>query len=314
MVLMVFSILTTQEKNMTTLSSTQPFKVNLSNVEIQNSSEKQENSLPSWSGRSVRVKNFLEGVCSRTINAAQKTFNVAGAFVTDPNALASVFRRLNCQIFNSLEELKKIPLDAYSKFRACTHSFVGVVDTVQVFDDVNYFYTQKYKEDNKIKAASRVALFAADVGGSLLWLQEMTFIKLNRISKTLGEVRLFSFVPKVVSSIPVVRRIPELQHVAVSLGQVRIFSFLNRLSMHFFAGGALTLYYLFSAMDSLRKLSKDSTPFEKKQAGLDLSYQLSEVTLNALMTIGVASVAGLGVLGATCIATGLASFAHKNYK
>lgn len=294
-----------------TLSSTQPYKVDFQTSLIAKSSGGKSDNIPSaLSGRPVKsVKE--EKNCSRTINSVQQTFNVAGEVVSDPNALTLIFRRLNGQVLNALALVKKIP-NCFSKFRAATDSFVGFVDTVQLAGDVNYFYNRKYKADNKLTVASRVALAVADVGGTLLWLQEMSFIKLSQTAKALGEVRLFSFVPKVISNTPYLRNMPNLAQKAAALGNMRVFSCLNTLSIGLVAGKALALYYLLSAVNSLKTLVKEGTPLDKKQARFDLLYNTTEFTLNTLLIIGVANTVGLGILGATCIATGLASFAHKS--
>lgn len=293
-----------------TLSSTQPYKVDFqTSSTIQSSGGKPDNLSPALSGRSVN--SVKEGKsCSRTANSVQKTFNIAGEAISDPNVLASVFRRLNCQVLNALALVKKIP-NCLSKFRAAADSFVGYVDTVQLVGDVHYFYNRKYKADNKLRVASHAALFVADAGGALMWFQEMSFIKLSQVAKALGEVRLFSFVPKVISSIPNVRNMPNLAQKAASLGNLRVFSFLNTLTVGLVAARALALYYLLSAANNLKTLVKEGTSFDKKQARFDLFYNTSEFALNTLLIIGIANTVGLGVLGATCIATGLASFAHK---
>lgn len=301
---------------MTALTLAQPYKVNHTDVTIQNSGEKPGNLVSAWGARTVRsTKNCINTIATRSICAAQKVLSVMGSFAAEPNALAAVFRRLNCQVINALEEARKLPASSFNKLRGAGHSFVGVVDAVQLADDVNYFFgKKKYKEDSNLGVASHAAIFAADVGGTLLWLQEMSFIRLSKMAKAIGEVRVFSFVPKVTASISLTKHVPGLQQAAASLGKVRVFSAINRLSLGLFAGSALTLFYLFSALESMRKLTKDGAYFDKTQTRLELSYYLSELTLNAMLTVGVASVAGLGVLGATCIATGLASFVHRNYK
>jgi hypothetical protein len=300
---------------MTALSLTQPYKVNHTDVTIQSSGEKPDNQISAWGGRSVRsVKHCIETIASRSICTAQKVLSLTGSVVSDPNALAGIFRRLNCQVIYALEEMKKIPTGCFSKLRAASHHFVGAVDAVQAADDLKYFYEGEYKEDSTLNVGRHTAIFAANVGGTLLWLEEMSFISLSRAAKAIGEVRLFSFVPKVIASIPLTKHVPGLQHAAASLGKVRLFSGFNRLSMGLFAGSALTLYYLFSALESLKRIIKDGAASDKTQARLDLSYYASELTLNAMLIAGLGSVGGFGVLGATCIATGLASFAHKNYK
>ncbi|MBA3815053.1 MAG: hypothetical protein H0X29_00725 [Parachlamydiaceae bacterium] len=300
---------------MTALSSTQSFKTTLPiDLSIQRSEENTYNQEYAWAGRSVSsVKQCPGSISSRLISGAQRVINMLGLVVSSPSTLAFVFRRMNCQVINAIDQVKKMPAYLF-RFRGASESFTRCVDAVEFIKDIQYFYDKEYRNDNKLQVTSHIAISVANVGGTLLRMQEMGFIKLGQAAKAIGEVRLFSFVPKVIASIPLVRDIQSLERAAASLGKIQVFSGLSRLSLGLIAGRALMLFYVVSALNSLQTIANNGSSSDKTQAGLDLSYYLSELTLNVLLTMGVASVAGLGVLGATSIATGLASFAYKNYK
>lgn len=259
------------------------------------------------------VKCAVKTICIRTGEVAQKTLKVADRIVSDPNALASICRRVNFQVIEALDHLKKIP-GYLGKFRMACGSFVGVVDAIQVIDDIKWLCTKQYKNDSDLKLASRMAVCVANVTETLSWLQNLSFIHLSRTAAALGEVRLFSFVPKVVAKIPLVRTIPIVMRSATWIGNAKVFSCLGRLSLGAIGGRAIMLYYMLSIADNIKTISKAETAFDKTQAALDISYCLSELTLTALLTLGIASVAGIGILGATSVVTGIASFAHKNSK
>lgn len=268
-----------------------------------------------WRGRTVStIKNGFESFFSKTVFVTQKTISTLGSIAADPNAIAGIFRRLNGQVFKAIEQLASIP-GCCSKLRAVSGSAVGYIDALQVATDVDYFCKGNLKKDDNLKAASRVSLFIANAGWTLMWLEEMSFFSLSKAAAALGEVKLFSLVPKAVACIPLVRNVSGLQRLASAVGEIRVFGIFNKLSMNFIAGRALTLFYTFSAVDAIRTLAKaDGSKHAKTQAGLDLSNYVSELALDAMLTVGVTNVIGLGAIGAVCMATAVSSFAYKTYK
>lgn len=300
---------------MTALSATEQYastsKVDFSSSNSNFKKTSAHQTSATWDGRAI--KSVVQSFLLSPIYVAQAIINAAGSVTKDPNTLASVLRRLNCQVLDAIALARTIPASLY-KFKAAGTSYIGFVDTLGVLGDLQYFSRKDYKKDSNLQVAGRSALAVANAGGALLWFEELKFFKLSHIAHKLGEVRLFSKVPTLVKSIPLVRDIPHLTQAANSLGKVHVFSGLKNLSMCLIAARALVLYYLFSALNSMRKIAQTHDAVERKQAGLDLSYYASELALNSLLIVGVASTAGLGALGATCVATGLASFTYRNYK
>lgn len=285
-------------------------------VPIHDQANKQTNpSISTWYGRTVNeVKNCAHTIFSKIVFLAQKVIGALGSIAVDSNTVAGIFRRLNGQVFDALQHLKVIPPNI-DKLKNAAGSFVGCVDTLQVVGGVDYFCSKKYNADSDVKVASRISIFVADVAGALLWFQEMSFINLSKAAAALGNIRLFSFVPKVVASVPLVRDVSSLQRVSAFVGEVRVFGAINQLSMCVIARRAQTLFYAFSAVDTIHTISKAGSSSERKiQAGLDLSYWISELALDALLTAGMTNVVGLGVVGAVCITTNVARFAYKTYK
>lgn len=265
-----------------------------------------------WYGHIVNeVKDRTHELCSKIASCVQQTLDVLGALIIDANTVGTIFRRLNGQVYNMLAKLKLVvcPL---GKLKRATGHLVGWVDTLQVVGHVDYFGAKKYKNESDIKVASRVAICVADVSGALLWMQELRFISLSKAATSLGNIRLFSFIPKVITAIPLVRNISSLQHVAAYVGEIRVFGVFNKLSMCFIANGALALFNAFSAINAIQTISKASfSAQEKTQAALNLSYHLSELTLAALIAGGVTSAIGLGVVGTASIVTAVARLAYQ---
>lgn len=271
-----------------------------------------ESSVGSWCGRSItKVSEGAHSIVMRVIQAMQNAIHVLGSLTANTNMLAGIFRRLNGQVLAAVEQLAKLPAGTYNQLKHITGSMVGYVDTIQVATDVSYFASGRFKQDNNVNFTSRVFMAVANMGGALLWFQEMSFISLSKAASAIGDVRLFGIVPAITSSIPGIRNIASLQRVASAIGEIRVFSFIHRLNpMETIALRALTLAYVFMAVDAAQRLASHNG-IEKTQAALDLSNYLSELALDALLTIGVTNVVGLGVVGAVCIATALAKFAYK---
>src|SRR5262249_41085423 len=73
----------------------------------------------------------------------------------------------------------------------------------------------------------------------------------------------------------------------------------------------LTLLHLLLAVESLQYLVNPANDIQRNQAAIDLTLNLSELVLDAMLTVGVANVMALGAAGVTCITLVLASFFHK---
>jgi hypothetical protein len=281
-------------------------------VEQKDESNKTNSSkVTSCGGRCVR---FVEKAVNCTLHGitalVQKVFYGLSALAGDSNALAAFFRKLDKHVLRMMEHVGNLP-GYFNRFGAAIRSAVAVIDFAQVAADIDYFINGKFKQDNKINIAGRVAACVADVGGALLWLEEMSFYSLSKAAAAIGNVRIFSFVPKVVSIIPGVRNCTRLQSVAATVGNLRVFSFITKISLGFVAERALTLAYAFFAIESFKRLIEPGTGIQKVQASLDLASYSAELALDALLTVGVASTVVLGIAGATCLTLALASFLHK---
>jgi len=258
----------------------------------------------------VSAENGVKATGNAIENFVQGFFRAMTELTADTNALAAFFRKLDKHVLVMMEQLGKTP-EFFNKFRENIRATVGFIDFVQVAVDVDYFANAKFKEDNKLSIAGRISIAVADVGGALLWLQEMSFFNLSKAATSIGNIQVFSFVPKVVSVIPVIRDVAALQRVAATVGQVRIFSAITKISLGFVAERALTLGYVFFAAESFQRLMSPGNHFQKTHAALDLASYISELALDALLTVGVTNIIGLGVMGTVCLSLALSSFLYK---
>ena len=259
----------------------------------------------------VKDHSFL--IVSRINSLVVGVFTVLGKLIGDTNTLASVFRKLDRHVLKGIEHLMSAPGYLSVLAKSMKHA-VGLIDTVQVFSDLDNFYNCKYKNDKIFAYFSKLTVTVADAGGALLWFEEMSFIHLSSIAQTMAEIRVFKFVPNAVASVTSLAHVgplSSLNSLAAKIGDIRIFSFMMKTSMAFIATRALTLTYIFLTIDAIQRLMNPGTQVQKIQASLDLSVYLSELVLDALMTMKVANLYFMGVAGGTAIALVIASFAYR---
>lgn len=277
----------------------------------------------SWCGRCVSTVNDSASAIGHSLLASfQATLKGLHLVAADANAVAAVCRKLDQHVLKFCEYLK----DAKGSLGRCSSfmkSQVAFIDFAQIAADVYYFGCGKFKEkrneqgeiikarDADLVVAAKVSLGLANTMGGFLWLEEMGFFSLSKAAAAIGEVRLFSLVPKTVSSIPVLRDISSLQSIARSIGEFRAFSFVKNLNCLFLVLRGLDLGYALLAIDASNRLAKASNNAQVVSASLDLSSYLSELMLSGMLLVGVTNIVSLGLAGTTCIAFTVSSFLYR---
>lgn len=279
--------------------------------------------IQSWLGHSAFViGSGFSKVGSSIFGAIQKTISVANLIASDSSSTANILRKLDHHVLRLIEYVKGSP-GSLSKFQLFIRHNIAFVDFAQLGSDIHYLATGRLKEvyndkgqlekekDNSIIIAGRTACFTANVGGALLWFNEIGFLSLSKAAEVIGEVRLFSAVPSIISSIPSVKDMPKLQSIAKTIGEFRAFSFIKHTSCLFITLRALDFMYAFFAIDAGRRLLNADSKVKAIAAGLDLSSYFAELTLSAVLLAGVTNVVGLGIAGTTCISLAASSFIYK---
>lgn len=246
--------------------------------------------------------------------AAQHTLHSLSKIALDAQKLSAVFGKLEKHVFKLAEQMVKAPgsLGTLSELLRRTAS---VIDRAQLASDIYYFSCGKFNEDTQPKVAARISLLAANIGGVLLWLEEMAFFNLSKAAAAIGEIRVFAFLPKIVSNIPGLCDLSRCQAIAKAIGEVRVFRIVAHIPLAFVTLRALDLMYLFLTADAAQRLADADNPCKRVHAGLDLSSYLAELTLSAMVFAGVANIIGLGAMGGVCITLTLSSFIYEaNHK
>lgn len=272
--------------------------------------------IQSWLGHTVSA------VGTTVVGVGQKVIVAASDITGDSCATASILRKLDHHVLRWIEHIKNAP-GSFSQFQQMIRRSVCFIDLAQICADVHYVATGRFKEvinekgqvekekDNDIMIAGKLAGLAANTGGALLWFNEMGMISLTKAAETIGEVRLFSAIPSLISSIPALNDFPKLHAIANAVGEFRAFSFVKHTSCLFVTLRALDFMYACFAVDAAQRLMNADSRIKAIAAGLDLSSYLSELTLSAIMLAGVTNVVSLGVVGTTCIAFAVSSFLYK---
>lgn len=264
-----------------------------------------------WSGRAITtVKEDCKKGLHKIRDSIQVVFKHVGNVTEDPNTLSTINKRLQLGTLPLIERLADTP-GRFNKLNKGLGLSRDAIDALQWIDDAVYFATRKYKKDPKLQVSGRISLFATNTFGTIAALADMGAFYLGGLAKAIGDLRIFSFLPKLVSSIPAFRNMEGLQRVAKAIGEVRVFSFVTKISLGRFALGLLTIATAFFTANSANKLIHAKTPLHKRVAALETSSNFVTTAFNAIVVAGVANVFALGVIGTLSLILVLADFTYK---
>jgi hypothetical protein len=275
-------------------------------------------------GHSVSVVgNGVSKIGNGLFGAIQATVWGAFSIFKDSCATASVFRKLDQYTLRLIEHINHAP-GSLSQFQLFLRRNVAFIDLAQLAADIHYAVSGRFKEvynakedkfekekDNALMVTGKLAALAANTGGALLWFNEMGLVSLSKAAEVIGETRIFSAVPSILSSIPALKDFPKLHTVAKAIGEFRVFSFIKHTSCLFVTLRALDLMYTCFAVDAGNRLLNADSRIKAISAGLDLSSYLAELTLSAMLLAGVTNVVGLGVFGTACIVLAASSHIYR---
>lgn len=301
--------------------------LDIPSIGIPNSTEqpapKLASKIQSWLGHGVSViGNGIAEAAKGIAGASQKTLSSLNLLVSDAPAVAGVFRKLDHHVLRFLEQVRNAN-GSLTHFQSFLNHTVAFIDFTQLISETDYVAMGRFKEQRNEKGeiinprdenpviGAKLSFLTADIGGALMWFQEMGFFKLSNAAAVIGETRVFSEVPKIVSYIPVIRDFALIQKIAAALGELRVFSFVKNLSCRFVTLRALDLGYACFAVDAGRRLLRAANTNQKISAGLDLSSFLAELTLSASLVAGATNVVGLGIGGTACIGLAVSSFLYR---
>lgn len=137
--------------------------------------------------------HFIGDTLDKTVMAVKfcvvNTLITLNAIKLDADAFCKVFRGLGYGFI----VLKECGVEVLQKLNTRAADVVNLIDAVQIFSDIQYFATLQFLDDSIPQVIGRTCLAAADVGGVLLWAEELGFGP-SRIAAAIGSVRCFSFI------------------------------------------------------------------------------------------------------------------------
>ncbi len=265
------------------------------------------------SGRAISsVQTGGQAFFAKTGEVFTKGLDVVGAHVEDPVIISSICKKMELHCLPLVEHLKDAP-DQFKKLKPGLRAARDTIDVLQLACDADYFITRKYKGDSKQTIAARISLLITNIFGTCAALIDFGCKSIGTFFNSLGNVRVFSFVPKLIASVPGLRDMPRLQRIAESIGNVHVFGVFNKLSLGYIAERFLGLTYAFFAADAIRRLIQPGTAVQKKFAGIELASSVSEVGLNVMTAVGVTNIIGLGILGTVCLSLAVTRFVYNHF-
>jgi hypothetical protein len=268
----------------------------------------------SWCGHLVTQAASVAK--SSVVSATTIVLNFTAAAAEDSSTLSCILRKLDRHLLAMIGEIRRSPAEYFKRFTTSIRAAAGVIDFTQVAVDIDYFVQRKFKKESYSAITGKGMLTISDIGYACLWLEEMGVKAFKNAAVAIGQMRIFSFVPAITSSIPVLHNMPQLQKAATAIGNVRVFSVIGQISLQTVAERTLALAYAFLTLDAYQKLLdaiKNKDRVEITSAALETAYLLSELAIDGLVLIGYTSVIGLGAAAATCVALAVASLSYRSF-
>lgn len=297
---------------MTSVSIFSISKVNNSE-EIDNNSKPINLSTPptsSWRGYCVSLQKGASTIVQGSKRAMKGFVDVTAEIFDDTNHFAGTLKKLNKYVWDLIELIGKKP-GLFDHFKTMFNPAIGCVDAWQVATDIRYFKTGKHKEDHPLAAHARLGICFANTAGALLWLNELGF-PLRNLATSIGNTRVFGFLPGLVRNIPGIRNVTFFKHAAQAIGNIRFFSIIKKIPLGSVVGGVMTIAFgLLSADSFLKWKDPTASSFDKKCAAIDTVLFALDSLLELLALVGVVSVIGMGVIGGVWLVLNIGVIAYK---
>ncbi|QLH37079.1 MAG: hypothetical protein HWD61_13830 [Parachlamydiaceae bacterium] len=192
---------------------------------------------------------------------------------------------------------------------------LGIVDNfndcLDFVEDTDHFIHARFNDKhgkvaNRWEFAARIALLIADVGGIVLWLNDLTFISLSKASAAIGKgfSKLASALgPTFNRAINgVVKTLPFVAKVAAKVTLLNVIR--SVVGFAFIALAANECRKIYTAI-------KERNWKEAANCSLNLISYAAEVALKALAIVSCTCIPGLVAVGCVAAGFGLASFIMK---
>lgn len=257
------------------------------------------------------VKDGLYSCSIKIKDASLRLVRIFAKFIDDTQALSGLFKKVATRFLPLVEYARGLP-DHYRKFKDVLNNTRDCIDLWSLASDIDYWVNNRFKDDPTLQRCGRGMILTTNVLAITCWLGEIGALQLGKAAEAIGNVRLFSFIPKVVSSVPVLRNMPKLISAANAIGNLRVFSLVTKISLGYAAHRALAIAYAFFAANAYQRLQNPGlSDIQKTDARWELAHSASEVALDAMVVVGVTSTVALGLVGTACMALLIKKFIFR---
>jgi hypothetical protein len=261
-----------------------------------------------FNGLGEKIKASTQAIASFSFDVISQTKYT----FEDTRAPSNVFRHFDRNVLVLFTQFKIFAVEGASKV---ARTIVGVMDCIQVVMEMDYFLGRRLqadrKENRQAAIAGHGAFAVASLGGVALWAHDLSYINLSKMAANLSRTKVFSFVPTVLSSIPVLKDMTKLQEVAASIGKMRLFRKIVKLSLVSFVQHAFALGYFCFAIDAIQKINSSRDQITISSAKWDLYYYTAELAFEALVLAGITNAIGMGLMASIAVLLAIKSYSYK---
>lgn len=257
--------------------------------------------------RETASKHFV--ACAHAVgNIIANFFKSLKAVIQDVNMFEQCASKLH-RVFSLIGKIANT--NCFVKLQGSLSTVAGCFNLAQIANSIDYVINGKFKKDCKAHVLGNIAFGVVTVTCALAWLEEMSVLSLSKAASAIGDLRVFSFVPKVVKNIPGLCDSVPFQKFANSLGELRLFSCITKISVGIVISASLAIAYGFFAIDAFtRYFAAGANDVQKTSAALDATRYVFEVGYGVL-GLCTTNVITLGVAAGVVLTMGITSFVYK---
>lgn len=268
-----------------------------------------------FNGHKMQVIGACETVRDHFVACAYAVGNVITNFFKSLRAIlqdVNMFEQCASKSHRVFSLIGKVAeTDCFVKLQGALCTVAGCFNLAQIANTIDYFINGRFKKDCKAVILGHIAFGVVTVSCALAWLAEMSVLSLSKAANTIGDLRIFSFVPKVVKNIPGLCDSVPFQKFAKSVGELRIFSCITKISIGVVISASVAIAYGFFAIEAFtRYFEAGANDVQKTSAALDATRYVFEVGYGVL-GLCTTNVITLGVAAGVVLTMGITAFVYK---
>lgn len=285
---------------------------NLDPVQTSLPQQFEEKNTSTWLGHCIACK--ADWLASKFLFVFDNTIRFTTKALEDSATLSTMCRKLDKHILPMMQKLRHLPEDHFNILSRALKAGRGITELAQVATDINYFVSKKFNKETWAKIGEKCCLAISHIAFGLVWLKEIGVANLGKAAASLGNIRLFSFVPSLIAFIPGISSVPHLEKAASIMGELRLFSVINKISIEVFAETILALSYILVTYRVYEKYNETVSTKDKEGANaaiLEGLYSVSELAIDGVLLAGCSNILALGSIAAINVILAIVSVGYR---